>query len=109
MTDFLINFILINCLIPVLQCDALQKHLENLTLELKAQEEKFMEKERDLRIADEDMVAFNIRPIVTGPSSFKSNILFLYSQATIRINYEEQIAVLTEQVISLSDQLAALK
>lgn len=30
-------------------------------------------------------------------------------QATIRINYEEQIAVLTEQVISLSDQLAALK
>lgn len=30
-------------------------------------------------------------------------------QATTRINYEEQISVLTEQVISLSDQLAALK
>lgn len=37
------------------------------------------------------------------------SFLDFLSQATTRINYEEQISVLTEQVISLSDQLAALK
>lgn len=36
-------------------------------------------------------------------------IIYFIQQATTRINYEEQISVLTEQVISLSDQLAELK
>lgn len=36
---------------------------------------------------------------------FHAHFLFIF-QAITRINYEEQISVLTEQVISLSEQLA---
>ncbi|XP_031621434.1 protein phosphatase 1 regulatory subunit 21 [Contarinia nasturtii] len=66
------------------ECDSLQKHLSILNSDLKEMERKFSESQRNLHLADEDL-------------------------ATTRINYEEQISVLTEQVISLSDQLAALK
>lgn len=43
------------------QCNTLQKHLEILTTELKAQEEKFKEKQMDLKIADEDMVCVMVK------------------------------------------------
>ncbi|XP_055300100.1 protein phosphatase 1 regulatory subunit 21 [Sitodiplosis mosellana] len=66
------------------ECDSLQKHLAIVNNDLNEEERKFRVSQRDLQLADEDL-------------------------ATTRINYEEQISVLTEQVISLSDQLAALK
>ncbi|XP_067625638.1 uncharacterized protein [Eurosta solidaginis] len=58
--------------------------LENATHELKAKDEQITSINQALQILEEDL-------------------------ATTRINYEEQISVLTEQVINLSEQLAAYK
>jgi len=66
------------------ECESLQKNLKILQNKLSKNELKFVESERNWLISEEDL-------------------------ATTRINYEEQISVLTEQVISLSEQLAAMK
>uniref|UniRef100_A0A0K8VE48 Protein phosphatase 1 regulatory subunit 21 n=1 Tax=Bactrocera latifrons TaxID=174628 RepID=A0A0K8VE48_BACLA len=58
--------------------------LENATHELNSKDEQIGSINQALKILEEDL-------------------------ATTRINYEEQISVLTEQVISLSEQLAASK
>lgn len=73
--------------------------------DLKEQENKFRESQHNLRLTDEDLV---IQSTFDGRKNI-FNILCVFFQATTRINYEEQISVLTEQVISLSDQLAELK
>ncbi|XP_030376110.1 protein phosphatase 1 regulatory subunit 21 [Scaptodrosophila lebanonensis] len=62
----------------------LQNCLENATHELKAKDEQLSSLGGALQILEEELT-------------------------TTRINYEEQISVLTEQVISLSEQLAASK
>lgn len=67
----------------ITECESLQTHLELLNGEMADNDRRYMESQRNLQISDEDL-------------------------ATTRINYEEQISVLTEQVINLSDQLAAL-
>ncbi|CAD7092391.1 unnamed protein product [Hermetia illucens] len=66
------------------ECENFQNNLDNLMKELKEKDIELKEAQRNLGIADEDL-------------------------ATTRINYEEQISVLTEQVISLSEQLASSK
>lgn len=66
------------------ECESLQKNLKILQSKLSKNELKFEESQRNWQISEEDL-------------------------ATTRINYEEQISVLTEQVISLSEQLAAMK
>ncbi len=66
------------------ECESLQKNLKILQSKLSKNELKFAESQRNWQISEEDL-------------------------ATTRINYEEQISVLTEQVISLSEQLAAMK
>lgn len=66
------------------ECESLQKNLNILQSKLSKNELKFVESQRNWLISEEDL-------------------------ATTRINYEEQISVLTEQVISLSEQLAAMK
>ncbi|XP_036322109.1 protein phosphatase 1 regulatory subunit 21-like [Rhagoletis pomonella] len=58
--------------------------LENATHELKAKDEQMGSINQALQMLEEDL-------------------------ATTRVNYEEQISVLTEQVINLSEQLAACK
>lgn len=66
------------------ECESLQKNLKILQNKLSKNELKFVESQRNWQMSEEDL-------------------------ATTRINYEEQISVLTEQVISLSEQLAAMK
>lgn len=66
------------------ECESLQKNLKILQSKLSQNELQFVESQRNWQISEEDL-------------------------ATTRINYEEQISVLTEQVISLSEQLAAMK
>lgn len=66
------------------ECESLQKNLKILQSKLSKSELKYVESQRNWQISEEDL-------------------------ATTRINYEEQISVLTEQVISLSEQLAAMK
>lgn len=66
------------------ECEMLQNNLEALAHENKSLHLKLDESQRLHQMTEEDL-------------------------ATTRINYEEQISVLTEQVISLSDQLANLK
>lgn len=66
------------------ECESLQKNLKIQQNKLSRNELKFVESQRNWQISEEDL-------------------------ATTRINYEEQISVLTEQVISLSEQLAAMK
>lgn len=52
----------------------------------------------------------NVQIISKDIQLLKYTVEFSFiSQATTRINYEEQISVLTEQLISLSDRLAELK
>ncbi|XP_017020308.1 protein phosphatase 1 regulatory subunit 21 [Drosophila kikkawai] len=67
-----------------LEAQHLQNCLENATHELKAKDEQLGSLGGALQMLEEELT-------------------------TTRINYEEQISVLTEQVISLSDQLAACK
>ncbi|EDW33920.1 GL21870 [Drosophila persimilis] len=67
-----------------LEVQHLQNCLENATHELKAKDEQLASLGGALQMMEEELT-------------------------TTRINYEEQISVLTEQVISLSDQLAACK
>ncbi|KAH8246925.1 hypothetical protein KR032_004260 [Drosophila birchii] len=67
-----------------LEAQHLQNCLENATHELKAKDEQLASLGGALQMLEEELT-------------------------TTRINYEEQISVLTEQVISLSDQLAACK
>lgn len=66
------------------ECENFQCSLDNLMMDLKDKDQQLKEALRNLEIADGDL-------------------------ATTRINYEEQISVLTEQVISLSEQLASSK
>ncbi|KAI9577525.1 myosin-11 [Glossina fuscipes] len=66
------------------EVDHLQNCLENATQELKAKDEQIQSINQASQLLEEDL-------------------------ATTRVNYEEQISVLTEQVISLSEQLAACK
>ncbi|XP_037946141.1 M protein, serotype 24-like [Teleopsis dalmanni] len=66
------------------EVDHLQNCLENATHELTAKDEQMKSISQALQILEEDL-------------------------ATTRLNYEEQISVLTEQVISLSEQLAGCK
>uniref|UniRef100_A0A1A9W8B4 KLRAQ domain-containing protein n=1 Tax=Glossina brevipalpis TaxID=37001 RepID=A0A1A9W8B4_9MUSC len=66
------------------EVDHLQNCLENATQELKAKDEQIQSINEASQFLEEDL-------------------------ATTRVNYEEQISVLTEQVISLSEQLAACK
>lgn len=91
-----------------IQCDSLQRHLEIVNDELNDQRRKYTELQRSLQIADEDLVCFRCEPCRKW---CRVVIFFVVAklQATTRINYEEQISVMTEQVISLSDQLAELK
>uniref|UniRef100_A0A2M4ARM5 Protein phosphatase 1 regulatory subunit 21 n=1 Tax=Anopheles triannulatus TaxID=58253 RepID=A0A2M4ARM5_9DIPT len=67
-----------------IECQRLQTHLEVVKNRLKEQEEASREQERRYRIIEDEL-------------------------SRTRLNYEEQISVLTEQVISLSDQLAKAK
>uniref|UniRef100_A0A6P4FKU5 Protein phosphatase 1 regulatory subunit 21 n=1 Tax=Drosophila rhopaloa TaxID=1041015 RepID=A0A6P4FKU5_DRORH len=67
-----------------LEAQHLQNCLENATHELKDKDEQLASLGGALQMLEEELT-------------------------TTRINYEEQISVLTEQVISLSDQLAACK
>ncbi|KAH8383273.1 hypothetical protein KR009_007656 [Drosophila setifemur] len=67
-----------------LEVQHLQNCLENADHELKAKEEQLASLGGALQMLEEELT-------------------------TTRINYEEQISVLTEQVINLSDQLAACK
>ncbi|XP_035899284.1 protein phosphatase 1 regulatory subunit 21-like [Anopheles stephensi] len=67
-----------------IECQRLQTHLEVLKNRLKEREEANREEERRYRIIEDEL-------------------------SRTRLNYEEQISVLTEQVISLSDQLAKAK
>ncbi|XP_017047006.1 protein phosphatase 1 regulatory subunit 21 [Drosophila ficusphila] len=67
-----------------LEAQHLQNCLENATHELKAKDDQLASLGGALQMLEEELT-------------------------TTRINYEEQISVLTEQVISLSDQLAACK
>uniref|UniRef100_A0A182JXU5 KLRAQ domain-containing protein n=1 Tax=Anopheles christyi TaxID=43041 RepID=A0A182JXU5_9DIPT len=67
-----------------LTCQRLQTHLDVLKNRLKEREEANREEERRYRIIEDEL-------------------------SRTRLNYEEQISVLTEQVISLSDQLAKAK
>ncbi|KAH8278510.1 hypothetical protein KR018_004326 [Drosophila ironensis] len=67
-----------------LEVQHLQNCLENATHELKAKDDQLASLGGALQMLEEELT-------------------------TTRINYEEQISVLTEQVISLSDQLAASK
>ncbi|KAH8324637.1 hypothetical protein KR074_011393 [Drosophila pseudoananassae] len=67
-----------------LEVQHLQNCLENATHELKAKDDQLASLGGALQMLEEELT-------------------------TTRINYEEQISVLTEQVISLSDQLAACK
>lgn len=78
---FLSESLLKNCMI---ECKMLNNNLEALSQELERVEAKLEESRRLHQITEEDLT-------------------------TTRINYEEQISVLTEQVISLSDQLANSK
>lgn len=55
-----------------------------ISSELDSIDRKYNESQQNLQISDDDLT-------------------------TTRLNYEEQISVLTEQVISLSEQLAASK
>lgn len=64
------------------ECDSLRDHLEILTDELRDQERQFCASQKVVKTVEDHLT-------------------------TTRLNYEEQISVLTEQVISLSDQLAA--
>ncbi|XP_075145881.1 uncharacterized protein LOC142220575 [Haematobia irritans] len=66
------------------EVDHLQGCLENATQELKNKDDQIQSINRALQMLEEDLT-------------------------TTRVNYEEQISVLTEQVISLSEQLAASK
>lgn len=93
----------------VLQSESLQKHLDIVNNDLKMQERKFRESQRNLQLVDEDLVSFVFDILSFFVNLHKKKLHFSPSQATTRINYEEQISVLTEQVISLSDQLAELK
>lgn len=67
-----------------IECQRLQTHLDVLKTRLKEREEANREEERRFRIIEDEL-------------------------SRTRLNYEEQISVLTEQVISLSDQLAKAK
>ncbi|XP_058059015.1 protein phosphatase 1 regulatory subunit 21 [Anopheles bellator] len=67
-----------------LECQRLQIHLEVSKNRLKEREEASREEERRYRIIEDEL-------------------------SRTRLNYEEQITVLTEQLISLSDQLAKAK
>uniref|UniRef100_A0A182TDQ7 KLRAQ domain-containing protein n=1 Tax=Anopheles melas TaxID=34690 RepID=A0A182TDQ7_9DIPT len=67
-----------------IECQRLQTHLDVLKSRLKDREEANREEERRYRIIEDEL-------------------------SRTRLNYEEQISVLTEQVISLSDQLAKAK
>lgn len=64
------------------ECDSLKDHLEVLTDELGDQERRLGESQRKVQTVEDHL-------------------------HTTRLNYEEHISVLTEQVLSLSDQLAA--
>lgn len=66
------------------EAEHLHNCLENSTQELKDKETELMVAGRTIQTLEEDL-------------------------ATTRVNYEEQISVLTEQVISLSEQLASCK
>ncbi|XP_037047789.1 uncharacterized protein LOC119082370 [Bradysia coprophila] len=66
------------------ESESLRRNLTILQSQLSKNELKFVDTQRNWQIAEEDL-------------------------ATTRINYEEQISVLTEQVISLSEQLAEMK
>ncbi|XP_013112810.1 protein phosphatase 1 regulatory subunit 21 [Stomoxys calcitrans] len=66
------------------EVDHLQGCLENATQELKNKDEQIESINQALHLLEEDLT-------------------------TTRVNYDEQISVLTEQVISLSEQLAASK
>ncbi|KAM7361132.1 uncharacterized protein ACRADG_010040 [Cochliomyia hominivorax] len=68
----------------VTEVDHLQNCLENATQELKGKDEQLESINQALHLLEEDLT-------------------------TTRINYDEQISVLTEQIISLSEQLAASK
>lgn len=63
------------------QCEHLQSNMAALHSELLVQHDLVEHTKLAVQLADEDL-------------------------ATTRLNYEEQISVLTEQLISLSDQLA---
>uniref|UniRef100_A0A182ND18 KLRAQ domain-containing protein n=1 Tax=Anopheles dirus TaxID=7168 RepID=A0A182ND18_9DIPT len=67
-----------------IECQRLQTHLDVFKNRLKEREEANREEERRYRIIEDEL-------------------------SRTRLNYEEQISVLTEQVISLSDQLAKAK
>uniref|UniRef100_A0A182W1B9 KLRAQ domain-containing protein n=1 Tax=Anopheles minimus TaxID=112268 RepID=A0A182W1B9_9DIPT len=67
-----------------IECQRLQTHLDVLKNRLKEREEANKDEERRYRIIEDEL-------------------------SRTRLNYEEQISVLTEQVISLSDQLAKAK
>jgi len=77
--------------------------LENATQELKSKDEQQSSLGGALQILEEELVSSTNYTT----SSWWFSARFNYLQTTTRFNYEEQISVLTEQVISLSEQLAA--
>lgn len=85
----------------------MKEHLTIVNKDLKDYEEKFKEAKLQLRQTDEDLVKYCSLKMLNV--IFKYLRFFYAFQATTRINYEEHITVLTEQVLSLSDQLAESK
>lgn len=69
-------------------------------------EDTIRDKEHRYHIIEDELVS----PILHNENSlFWFTFISLISQARTRLNYEEQISVLTEQVVSLSEQLASCK
>uniref|UniRef100_A0A336LH22 CSON000068 protein n=1 Tax=Culicoides sonorensis TaxID=179676 RepID=A0A336LH22_CULSO len=66
----------------ILESENLRQHVELLNEELKNKDDVFKELQQQLQISEDNL-------------------------ASTRLNYEEQISVMTEQLISLSEQLAA--
>lgn len=75
--------------------------------ELDEKNEKLKATEKDLNLCEDNLVSdFDALFRIV---KFNSNICLFFFQTSTRINYEEQISVMTEQILSLSDQLASRK
>lgn len=98
------------------QCENLQHLLEVLREDMEAKNERLKEAQKDLNICEDNLVCISflgLSIIETWPTEGCGKDFFqifvfilLLFQASTRTNYEEQISVMTEQIINLSEQLA---
>lgn len=85
------------------QCENLRQHVELLNEELSNKDEAIKAVQQQLNMCEDDLVRkYNL----IDQSKFSLHFLKIF-QASTRLTYEEQISVMTEQLISLSEQLAA--